>query len=297
MIICVVGPTASGKTFIGQKIAEKLKGHIICGDAFQIYKGMDIGTAKESIEERAKVPHALFDIVEPSFDYSVMNYQNDVRRVMKEILNKRELPIIVGGTGLYIKAALYDYEFFVEKESNSTIFDDYSNQELYDYLTKIDPSSALKIHRNNRKRVLRAILIYENSGDTKSDIEAKQKHKLIYENVLFLGVDISREELYLRVDERVEKMFSNGLIDEVKFLINKYGSNCRAFQAIGYKEVISYLQNKINLVDCKELIKKKTRNYVKRQITFFKHQLPLIWFKNKDELIEYALKEGKKNGY
>ena len=291
MIFVIAGPTCSGKSSLAIRLATAIDGEIINGDAFQVYKELNIGTAKPSIEERKKVKHHLFDFISPCREYNVKDYQDDVRKVINELINQNKNIIIVGGTGLYQKAALYDFDFSEELEKvDMSDLSEMSNDELYDYLKSIDEESTKIIHQNNRKRVLRAIEIYRSSGKTKSEIIQAQTHKLIYDT-RFIGLNINREVLYQKINERVDKMISDGLLEEVKNLKNNYDVSKHAFQAIGYKELIDYLDEKTNLEDAIELIKKHSRNYAKRQMTYFKNQLPMIWFDNVEDAYDYVMSE------
>lgn len=287
MIIVIMGPTASGKsTFVEQIHSYFNNPLIVNADAFQIYKDMDIGTAKIEKNDPLRESYSLLDVVSPNQTYSSRDYQKDFRNsVDKAIKDKRDV-IVVGGTGLYVKAALYDYDFVDKKEDNGNSFDsaNLSNEELYCLLQKGDPISASKIHINNRKRVIRALEILAETGKTKSSIIDSQNHKLIYSDVYFFFVNPNREELYSKINERVDKMFEKGLVEEVKTLLNKYCLSITAKQAIGYQEVIEYLQGNLSLEAAKETIKKRTRNYAKRQITFFKHQFEAKEYTSFDDL-------------
>ncbi|MGN1295243.1 MAG: tRNA (adenosine(37)-N6)-dimethylallyltransferase MiaA [Bacilli bacterium] len=291
MIICIVGPTGVGKSKLAIKLAQEVKGEIINGDAFQIYKGMDIGTAKPSQEERKIVIHHLFDFVDPDYEYSIFDYQKNLRNKIEELQSKNVPIIICGGSGLYLKSSLYD---FVLNENKSGVdmssFEKMSNEELHNYLTSIDEEESQKIHMNNRKRVLRAIEIYLQEGKKKSQIINEQEHKLIYD-VTFVGLSKEREELYDLINKRVDLMFADGLVDEVKKLINKYSSSLRSFQAIGYKEIIDGLAMGSSEEEMKELIKKNSRNYAKRQFTYFKHQMDVNWFSDCDEAYRFSIKK------
>lgn len=288
MIIVIGGPTASGKSDITNKIASHYNAEIINGDAFQVYDGMNIGTAKPSQSELETGRYHLYSYVKPNILYNVKEYQEDCRTLIEKFIQQNKNIIIVGGTGLYIRAALYDYIFQEKNNVSLKNYDSFTNEELYEELTRIDPNEAHKYHFNNRKRIMRALEIYYQNGIKKSDIISQQSHKIIFPNVKIFAIDMPRDILYERINDRVDKMFQLGLVDEVNGLLKKYDSNCRAFQAIGYKEVISYLKKEITLDECKELVKKNTRNYAKRQITFFKHQFPTIWINNKEnEIYEY----------
>lgn len=296
MIYVIVGPTASGKSALALQFAESIGGHIINGDAFQVYEKLNIGTAKPTQEEREKVPHHLYDFIPLTRNYNVRDYQIDLREVI-DTLSKKNVPmVIVGGTGLYMRAGLYDYEFKDGASSDMSRFEKWSNEELFAYLISIDPISANKTHANNRKRVLRAIEIFESTGETKSSIEARQQHHLLYETT-FIGLDIDRDTLYKRINTRVEKMFTQGLYEEALHLFSQYDHNAYGFQAIGYKEIHEGVHQGQTLEAIQEVIQQNTRNYAKRQITFFKHQLPVQWFHSQEDALQYLWKIHKeKNG-
>ena len=291
MLIVVVGPTGSGKTETALKLAEFYHAPIINADAFQIYEGMDIGTAKISKDNEYYQKHYLLDIVKPNQTYSVKEYQEDFRKTYLELKKKYQNIIVCGGTGLYIKAALYDYEFEDEEEADISDLEELSNEELYDLLKKLDIKATETIHMNNRKRVLRAIQIARTHDVNKSESIDKQEHKLFFkdEDVKFYFINPNREELYAKINARVDQMMVDGLVNEVKDLLNKYELSITAKAAIGYKEVIDYLNNDYSLEECVELIKKRTRNYAKRQVTFFKHQLPCEEFNDKESLLKKAM--------
>ena len=291
MLLVIVGPTSSGKTSVALKLADFYHAPIVNADAFQIYSEMDIGTAKIERASEDYKKHYLLDIVKPNQSYSVKEYQDDFRKVYAELKKQYQNIIICGGTGLYIKAALYDYTFEDEEEADVSDLEKLSNEELADILNKLDPKAFETIHMNNRKRVIRAIQIARTHDMNKSDSIDKQEHKLIVDDeVKFLFLNPDRKALYENINKRVDIMFEQGLLDEVKGLLNKYELSRTAKAAIGYKEVIDYLEGKYSLEDCKELIKKRTRNYAKRQVTFFKHQLPCLEFTNKEDLLKEAMK-------
>ena len=291
MLICIVGPTGSGKTSIALKLADFYHAPIINADAFQIYQEMDIGTAKIERNSEDYKKHYLLDIVKPNQTYSVKQYQEDFRRAYQELKKRYPTIIVCGGTGLYLKAALYDYTFEDEEEVDNSDLEKMSNEELFALLTKLDPKATENLHMNNRKRVIRAITIARTHGQNKSETIDQQEHKLIIDDeVKFLFLNPNREGLYENINKRVDLMFEQGLLDEIKHLLNKYELSNTAKAAIGYKEVIDYLEGKYSLEECKELIKKRTRNYAKRQVTFFKHQLPCLEFTNKEDLLKEAIK-------
>lgn len=293
MIIVIAGPTCSGKSSLAIKLAQVLNAEIINGDAFQVYKYFDIGTAKPTLKERALVPHHLFDFVDPNTNFNVKDYQELARKTIADLENKKKNIVIVGGTGLYQKATLYDFSF--DDEDNHADMSDLvslTNEELYEELKKIDEESTKTIHVNNRKRVLRAIEIYRLHGKTKTSIIDSQEHKLLYD-VMFIGLNVEREKLYNDINNRVDEMIKDGLVEEVTNLKNKYPESIHAFQAIGYKELLAYLDHKLTLNEAIELIKKNSRNYAKRQMTYFKNQLPMKWFDNADKAYNYVIKNMK----
>ena len=277
-VIVIVGPTGVGKTKMGVALAKYFNGEVISGDSMQIYKTMDIGTAKVTVAEMEGVKHHLINIKEPTESYSVKDFQDEVRLKIKEISSRGKLPIIVGGTGLYIKAALYDYEFGesqMDHQEYVNKYQDHTNEQLYDLLLKIDEASAKELHPNNRQRVLRAIAIYESTGVKKSETLAKQNHELIYD-ARFIGLTLERDVLYERINQRVDLMMEQGLYQEIEKLMKKnYSSSLQSMKAIGYKEWFAYFQGNQSLEETLELIKKNSRNYAKRQYTWFNNQLPV----------------------
>lgn len=269
MLYVICGPTCSGKTSLALKLSDKLNCHIINADAFQIYKEMNIGTAKIK-DKQYLAKHLLMDIVEPNEEYSIKEYREDFWKAL-DSLNEKNV-VICGGSGLYIRSALYDYSF-PDYEDDVSDLNTLSSDELYRTLKNLDSKSAENIHPNNRKRMIHAISLAR-SGHAKSETIEKQEHKLVREDVRFIFINPNREELYKRINERVDIMFEEGLIVEVKTLLNKYELSKTAKAAIGYKETIDYLRGECSLEECKDLIKQRTRNYAKRQVTYFKHQLP-----------------------
>ena len=292
MILVITGPTCSGKSSDALSLAKKINAEIINGDAFQCYKEMNIGVAKPSKEDFKEVPHHLYDILSVNEPYSIYDYQQNLRKKLALLDKQGKNIIIVGGSGLYIRSALYDYEFNDEKAVDMSSYESMTNKELHDFLISIDPVDAQKIHENNRKRVLRAIEIYLQSGQTKSQLLEKQEHKPIYD-VLFFVKDLDRDELYNRINQRVDDMINEGLVDEVKNIISTFGTDSQAMQAIGYKEIVPYLDGEIALDEAVENIKKHTRNYAKRQMTFIRHQFPVIFYKDIDDLYEKILDNSK----
>ncbi|MFA5283150.1 MAG: tRNA (adenosine(37)-N6)-dimethylallyltransferase MiaA [Bacilli bacterium] len=285
MIYAIVGPTCSGKSRLAFEIAKKIHGEIINCDVFQMYKELNIGTAKPGKKERDAIRHHLFDILSPDQYCSVADYQKLVRPIIDDLLSRNIPVIIVGGGGLYLRAALYDYEFHEQKIVDLSRFQNMSNNELYDYLKTIDFDESKKLHPNNRQRVMRAISIYMQEGISKSELLATQRHVLLYK-VRFYAISLPREGLYRRIDDRVEKMFADGLLSEAESLYKKYGENIPAFRAIGYKESIGYLNGLTDVNGAKEAIKKHTRNYAKTQMTFYRHQFPTLqWIREIKDVI------------
>ena len=270
MVIVIVGPTGVGKTKLSIELAKKLNGEIINADSTQVYRGMDIGTAKVTKEEMDGVVHHLLDIKNIDEDYTVYDYQKDSRKCIDEIISRGHIPIMVGGTGLYIKASLYNYEF-KDEESKSYVSDTLSNDELYDMLLKIDPNTT--IHKNNRKRVMRALNYYYANGK----IMDNHSDKLLYDAV-FIGLTTDRDTLYNRINERVDVMVNNGLLDEANRI---YKSNIRSkavMTPICYKELFPYFEGTKELNECLDDIRQASRKYAKRQYTWNKHQFDVKWF-------------------
>ena len=290
MIYVIIGPTGSGKTFVANKIASRFDLPILNADAFQIYKGMDIGSAKIEKTNENYERYKLLDLICPDEDFSVKQFQDIFRKTLDEILLTGKDVVICGGTGLYIKACLYDY-VFNEFYDDTSDLEQLSNEELFSMLEKLDPKSAKLIHPNNKKRVIRAISIARKGNETKSENIESQEHKIIYENVRFLMLDPDRENLYSNINKRVDDMFERGLVDETDSLMSFYTLSRTARQAIGYKEVISYLNDEMTLEECKELIKKRTRNYAKRQWTFFNNQFPVEKYKTIEDLLKEVIKD------
>jgi len=284
LIIVLTGPTASGKTKASIALAKALGGVIINGDAFQVYQELSIATAKPTVKQLCEAPHYLFDFIPLNEDYNVYEYQLDLRSCVAELLQKNIPMIIAGGTGLYIRAGLYDYQFSDDSHVDMSGYESQSDQELHAFLESIDPESAAKIHPNNRRRVLRAIEIYLQTGVSKSSIEATQEHAPLYD-VKFFTLDQGRSTLYERVEQRVDEMFELGLENEVRTLVDKYGRDISAFKAIGVKEFFPYLDGQCSLEEVRGQIISNTKKYVKRQETFFRHQFPSTWVKDEQEIL------------
>ena len=273
-----------GKSETALEVAKAFNAEVVNGDAFQCYKEMEIGVAKPPKEYFSIVPHHLFSFVDVGRDYTIADYQKDLRKTVEEILSRGKNVVIVGGSGLYIRSALYDYEFNKDPDVDMSKYEQMTNEDLHKELEKIDPEQAKIIHMNNRKRVLRAIEIYLGQGKTKTELIESQEHKLIYDAKFFVR-NMDRKVLYSLIDKRVDKMIEQGLLDEVKTIYEKYGEGSKALQAIGYKELIPVLKDEYSLDRGIELVKKNSRNYAKRQVTYIKHQFPVIFYENTEDLL------------
>lgn len=291
MIYIICGPTGSGKTDLAIKLADHFNAPIVNADAYQIYQDMDIGTAKISKDDPYYSKHYLLDIKKPCETYSVKEYQDDFRRTISMLSKTYKDIVVVGGTGLYIRASIYDYKFEEVVDDDTSDLEKLSNEELWTMLLDLDKNATSNIHPNNRKRVIRAISIARNNSITKSMNISSQEHKLIYDDIKIIMLNPDRELLYSNINKRVDKMFSLGLVDEVKNLLNKYELSSTAKAAIGYKEVIDYLENRLTLEEAKDLIKQRTRNYAKRQVTFFKNQFDLKMYDSSKEVEEELIHE------
>ena len=290
-VIVILGPTGVGKTKMSIELAKRLDGEIVNADSMQFYKDLNIGTAKIKEEEKESIPHHLFDIKEVSDDYSIFDYQKDGRKIIGDILNRKKMPIIVGGTGLYIKALLYDYKLSYEKENNT--YDELTTEELYNKLLKLDKD--IIIDKNNRRRVIRAINYYLENGTSIND---NKTDKLLY-NAVFIGLTTDREILYDIINKRVDKMLSEGLLEEVKYFYDRKIYTKPLINGIGYKELYKYFAKEETLEEAVNKIKRNSRRYAKRQYTFFNNQLPVIWFdvnfnnfdKTVDEVYKYIISQ------
>lgn len=284
-IIVIVGPTAVGKTYVSVELAKKLNTEIISADSMQIYKGMDVGTAKITEEEKSDIIHHMIDIVAPDEDYSVSEFKKNAEEIIDEMLLKNKAPIIVGGSGLYVNSLIYDLDFSNAKsdeklrEYYTYYYKEHGEDALYDKLMRIDPESAEKIHKNNIKRVIRALEVYDITGMKFSEMNTDiRKDKSKY-NCILIGLSMERKTLYERINQRVDKMLSSGLVDEVKTLIKKgYDKNLVSMRGIGYKEIIDYLEGSIDYDEMVNILKKNTRRFAKRQYTWFLKDKNVRWF-------------------
>lgn len=284
-IIVIVGPTAVGKTYVSVELAKKLNTEIISADSMQIYKGMDIGTAKVSNEEKQGIVHHMIDLINPDENYSVSDFKNDAENIIDNMLLSNNIPVIVGGSGLYVNSLIYDLDFGKAKSEDKLrdyytyYYEEHGEDALYEKLKKIDPESAEKIHKNNVKRVIRALEVYDITGTKFSELNTdirKQSNK--YECIL-VGLSMDRKILYERINQRVDKMIADGLVEEVRSLIDKgYDKNLVSMQAIGYKEIIEYLEGNTTLEDAINILKRNTRRFAKRQYTWFLKDNNVKWF-------------------
>jgi tRNA dimethylallyltransferase len=285
-VLVVVGPTASGKTALGVALAKKLDGEIISADSMQIYKYMNIGTAKVTLEEMLGVPHHLVDCVSPDEEFSVAKYKAAALEAIEAILSKGKLPIIIGGTGLYINSLSLPWDF-QKKDSNEKIrwrltaeAEVLGKEALYARLKSVDPVTAEIVHPNNLNRIIRALEIYELTGKPKSHFDEETKKQEVPYDYIMLGLDWDREKLYDRINRRVDQMIEEGLIDETKMLVERgYDWNLTALKAIGYKELRPYLEGESSLAEAVTILKRDSRHYAKRQMTWFRKDERIKWLK------------------
>lgn len=291
-LLIIAGPTAVGKTEISVKLAKELNGEIISTDSMQIYKYMDIGSAKISKEEMEGIPHHLIDIIDPKVQFSVSEYKQKCLEVMEEIYSRGKLPILVGGTGLYIDSVTCNMSFTESEKDEEyrsylwNLAEKEGNDKLHSMLKDIDNESYNSIHPNNRKRVIRALEVYKLTGKPFSSFKEDNKKYDVPYNIFYYVLNMDRAKLYERINKRVDIMMKKGLIEEVKKLMNMgLTSNMQSMQGIGYKEIMYYLNGDISLEQAEEMIKQGTRNYAKRQLTWFRKD-PRAVFIDKDDLSE-----------
>ena len=275
-VIAVVGATASGKTSYAIELAKKINGEIISADSRLVYKGMDIGTAKPTIDEMQEIPHYMIDVVEPEYNYSVGLYVKEAKKHITDIISRGKVPIVVGGTGLYFRVLLENYDlpdvkpdYELRKELSS-----YSYEELLEMLTKLDEKAANSVEKNDKKKLIRYIEIIKLAGKP-FDLVRGVKEKEF--NVEWVGLNFPREILYDRINKRVDLMIEQGLIDETKKLLQKHGRISNITDTIGYREVLSYLDGELSLDEAKDKLKQNTRNYAKRQLTWFRKNEQINW--------------------
>ena len=283
-IIVVCGATGIGKTSISIALAKEFNGEIISADSMQVYKYMNIGTAKPTKEEQSKIKHHLIDFISPDVDFNAFKFHTLANEKIDELKKKQKLPFIVGGTGLYIKTLIYGLSEAKNVKSEIVLNLEKEEQEkgklyLYEKLKNIDSETAKKIHPNDTYRVIRAISVYESSGTKIADFQKKHKFQTPHFNALKIGLEIEREKLYKQINKRVDIMLENGFINEVKSLLKiGYNKKLKSMNSIGYKQICSYLSNEILLDEAVEDIKKETRRYAKRQLTWFRKDKDIKWF-------------------
>lgn len=284
-LVIITGPTGIGKTEISLKLAKKYKGEIISSDSMQIYKKLDIGTAKLDLS-KTTIPHYMIDVVEADENFSVAEFKNKSKKIISDINERGGIPFVVGGTGLYINSLVYNLDF-TETEADyqyrnelNKILEKYGSEALYNKLLDLNSDMAEKIHKNNGQRIIRALEILKNGNEKGNNFRQENKDY----NLVYIGLNMDRERLYDRINDRVDKMINLGLVEEVKGLLNDgIDKNSQSLKAIGYKEVISYLDNEIDYDEMVELIKKNSRHYAKRQLTWFRRDDRIKWFDRESE--------------
>lgn len=289
-VVVICGPTASGKTALSIELAKRINGEIVSADSMQIYKDMDIGTAKPTIDEMKGIKHYLLDFVSPEERYSVAQYKQDAKISIKEIIAKGKTPIIVGGTGLYVDSLIYEIEYTdIKVDENyrkelEKIIEEKGLEELYKKAMEIDEVAMKKISPNDKKRIMRVLEIYKATGKTKTQQEKESRKKPVEYDYRIFAINWDREILYERINERVDKMIEQGLIDEVKNILKKYDKFPTAMQGLGYKEVVDYINGIYTKEEMIEKIKMETRRYAKRQLTWFRKNKQTIWLDGKNDL-------------
>ncbi|CCJ32635.1 MULTISPECIES: tRNA (adenosine(37)-N6)-dimethylallyltransferase MiaA [Caloramator] len=288
-IVIIAGPTASGKTKIGIELAKKIDGEIVSADSMQIYKYMDIGSAKPTREEMQGVPHHMIDVVDPKEEFSVALYRQMAVDCIDNIIKRGKVPIIVGGTGLYINSLTYPLDFTETAKDEEYRFylqnlaEEKGSHFIHEMLKEVDPESYNRLHPNDLKRIIRALEVYKNTGRPISEFQRESKKREIDFNLAYFGLTMDRTKLYERINQRVDEMFEKGLIDEVKKLKEMgYTKDMTSMQGIGYKEVFDYLDGYLTLEEVKDIIKQNTRRYAKRQLTWFRREDRIFWI-NLDE--------------
>lgn len=297
-VIVIGGPTASGKTALSIELAKTIGGEIVSADSMQIYQEMNIGTAKPEEEEKQGIPHYMIDVVKPNERYSVAEYKKEAKKAIQKILQKGKIPIVVGGTGLYIDSLIYEIEF-LELETPLTYRKELEEtaekeglESLYQKAKQIDPEAMKRISQNDKKRIFRVLEIYQQTGKTKTTLDKESRKEVEYEYKMF-AIGMDRDRLYHRINQRVDNMIEKGLIEEVQRIYQNYQEFPTAMQALGYKEVVAYLEGKVSKDDMIEQIKRESRRYAKRQLTWFRKNKETIWLngeesldKNKNRILE-----------
>ncbi|GAB6157512.1 tRNA (adenosine(37)-N6)-dimethylallyltransferase MiaA [Desulfotomaculum varum] len=294
-LVVIVGPTAAGKTDVAIELSKLVRGEVISADSMLVYRGMDIGTAKPTLAERQGIPHHLIDIVDPDQEFSVAMFQRAAEELIREITDRGNLPLLVGGTGLYVRSVIDHYDF-TPATGNSELREQLKqqaarvgNQAMHRQLAAVDPVTAQKLHPNDIRRVIRALEVYYQTGKPISEYQYVQKNNSPKYRCLMFGLTMDRQLLYQRIEQRVDLMLQKGLVEEVRQLMERYDAWGTALQGLGYKEIIACLKGECTLAEAVELIKRNTRRFAKRQLTWFRadkriHWLRLEDYSNKSEL-------------
>lgn len=292
-ILVIVGPTAVGKTYVSIELAKNFNTEIISADSMQVYKYMDIGTAKVTEEEACGIKHHMLDLVYPNEEFSVSEFQKIAEKHIDNLIDNDKLPIVIGGSGLYVNSLLYDLDFGKVKSDEKVkkyytdFYNEHGTEKLHELLVNIDSEAAAKIHKNNVKRVIRALEVCHITGNKFSEMNTDIRKPSEKYNCIIIGLEMDRDILYQRINKRVDIMVENGLIEEVKSLLDKgYDRNLVSLQGIGYKEIIDYLEGKTTKQDAIDILKTNTRRFAKRQFTWFKADSNIKWFDltNLDEI-------------
>lgn len=307
-LVILTGPTAAGKTELSLKAAKRIGGEIISADSMQVYRHMDIGSAKLPESRRQGIPHYLIDVLDPGEEFNVYRFQQMAEKALEEIYGRGKLPLIVGGTGFYIQALLYDVDFEAENEEDGIrqrltgLLEEKGSAFLHGMLAKVDPKSASGIHENNVKRVIRALEFYERNHFPISEHNSRQRQKQSRYNFCYFVLNDDRKRLYERIDERVDEMLAAGLLEEVKRLREMGCSKTMvSMQGLGYKEFLAFLEGEITYEQAVYLIKRDSRRFAKRQLTWFRRERDVIWldrreFKDEEEILSYMLEILKQKG-
>ena len=308
-LIVLTGPTAVGKTSLSIALARAAEGEIISADSMQVYKHMDIGSAKIKKEEMEGIPHYLIDVLEPDEEFHVVRFQEMAKEAMKEIYSKGKIPILTGGTGFYIQAVVKDIDFSQDTEKSSVrerlenLAQEKGGEYLHELLAQRDPESAEKIHPNNIKRVIRALEYYELTGEKISLHNEREGEKVSPYNTAYFVLNDHRERLYEKIDRRVDQMLDEGLVEEVRRLAQMgYTRDMVSMQGLGYKEILAYLEGEYSLEEAVYVLKRDTRHFAKRQLTWFRREKDVIWVNKPDfdyddkKILEYILENCKKRG-
>lgn len=308
-LIVLTGPTAVGKTSLSIALARAVEGEIISADSMQVYKHMDIGSAKIKKEEMDGIPHYLIDVLEPDEEFHVVRFQEMAQEAMKEIYSKGKIPILTGGTGFYIQAVVKDIDFSQDTEKSSVrerlenLAQEKGGEYLHELLAQRDPESAEKIHPNNIKRVIRALEYYELTGEKISLHNEREGEKVSPYNTAYFVLNDHRERLYEKIDRRVDQMLDEGLVEEVRRLAQMgYTRDMVSMQGLGYKEILAYLEGEYSLEEAVYVLKRDTRHFAKRQLTWFRREKDVIWVNKPDfdyddkKILEYILENCKKRG-